>query len=213
MPRQNRVTPFGEIIATSERGMVMGNRGVIHDRDGRIRRSWLLKRWILCVLEFKGRRRIVMTPGRYTELFFLDEATGLAAGHRPCAECQRRRYLDYRDAWAIGNHQAGTSERQSALEIDDRLHADRLDPSRSKRTFLANLDDLPDGVFIAREERKDQALLIRGDSLLAWTPGGYRDRLRRKGREVVSVLTPKSSIAAIRAGFVPQVHPSAGEVR
>jgi len=210
MPRQNRVTPFGEIIATPERGTLMGNRGVIHDRDGRIRRDWLLKRWLLCVLEFKGRRRVVMTPDRYTELFFLDEATGLAAGHRPCAECQRRRYVDYRDAWAIGNRHARTSDRPTAVEIDDRLHADRLDRARSKCTFLGNLDDLPDGVFITLEQRKDQALLIHGDSLLAWSPGGYRERLRRRNGEVVSVLTPQSSIAAIRAGFVPQLHPSAG---
>ncbi len=210
MPRRNRVNPFGEIIATPERGTLMGNRGAIHDRDGRIRREWLLKRWIMCVLEFKGRRRTVMAPGRYTELFFLDEATGLAAGHRPCAECQRRRYAEYRDAWAIGNRQARTSERPSAVEIDDRLHADRLDRARSKRTFLCNLDDLPDGVFFTLEERKDQALLIYRDSLLAWSPGGYRERLSRRHGEVVSVLTPQSSIAAIRAGFVPRVHPSVG---
>jgi methylphosphotriester-DNA--protein-cysteine methyltransferase len=209
MPRQNRVTPFGEIIATPERGMLMGNRGVIHDRDGRIRRNWLLKRWIFCVLEFKGRQRIVMTEGRYTELFFLDEATALAAGHRPCAECQRTRYVAYRDAWDIGNRSSRASAHPSALEIDDRLHADRLDHSRRKRTFLKELGDLPDGVFIRREERKDQALLVRGDSLVAWSPGGYRERSRRRNSEIVMVLTPESSIAAILAGFVPGVHPSA----
>jgi hypothetical protein len=212
MPRQNRVTPFGEIIATPQRGTLMGNRGVIHDRDGRIRRDWLLKRWILCVLEFKGRRRIVMAPDRYTELFFLDEATGLAAGHRPCAECQRRRYVDFRDAWAIGNRHVLTSQRPTAVEIDERLHVDRLGPSRSKRTFVGNLDDLPDGVFITQAQRNDQALLVQGGSLLAWSPGGYRERLRRGNAELVSVLTPESSIAAIRAGFVPELHPSASQV-
>jgi len=213
MPRQNRVTPFGDIIATPERGTLMGNRGLLHDRDGRIRRSWLLKRWIHCVLEFKGRRRVVMTPGRYTELFFLDEATALAAGHRPCAECQRKRYIAYRDAWAIGTRGSRASAHPSAVEIDERLHAERLDPSRSKRTFRKKLDDLPDGVFITREERKDQTLLVQGDSLLAWSPGGYRERLRRRNGEVVSVLTPDSSMAAIRAGFVPRVHSSAGVAR
>ena len=96
MPRQNRVTPFGELIAISERGTLMGNRGVLHDEAGTIRRVWQLKRWILCVLMFKDRNRVVMSPGRYTELFFLDEATGLAAGHRPCAECQRARFLAFR---------------------------------------------------------------------------------------------------------------------
>src|SRR5262245_61405643 len=102
MPRQNRVTPFGEVVAVPERGTFMGNRGVLHDEGGRIRRAWLVKRWILCVLEFKGRHRAIMAPDRYTELFFLDEATGLAAGHRPCAECRRSRFLAFRDAWAAG---------------------------------------------------------------------------------------------------------------
>src|SRR5580658_4307221 len=91
MPKQNRVNPFGEIIATPERGTFMGNRGVLHDDQGRIRRKWQGKRWIVCVLEFRGRKRKMMTPSRYTELFFLDEATALAAGHRPCAECRRDR--------------------------------------------------------------------------------------------------------------------------
>ena len=100
MARQNRVTPFGEIVAVSDRGTVMGNRGVLHDAAGRIRRPWQVKRWLLCRLEFRGRRRVVMAPDRYTELFFLDEATGLAAGHRPCFECRRRSFDSYVDAWA-----------------------------------------------------------------------------------------------------------------
>ncbi len=99
MPRQNRVTPFGDLIATPERGTFLGNRGVLHDDAGRIKRAWQLRRWIVCVLEFRGRKRSVMTPGRYTELFFLDEATALAAGHRPCAECRRARFLAFCDAW------------------------------------------------------------------------------------------------------------------
>jgi hypothetical protein len=210
IPRQNRVTPFGQIIATPERGTLMGNRGIIHDSEGRIHRNWALKRWLLCVLEFLGRRRIVMAPNRYTELFFLDEATGLAAGHRPCAECQRKRYIAYRDAWALGNCYARRTERPSADEMDNQLHAERLDSSRSKGTFLAKVGDLPDGVFITRTERIDQALLIQGDYLLAWSPGGYSDRVRRRNGDLVSVLTPESTVSAIRAGFVPGVHPTAG---
>jgi hypothetical protein len=209
MPRQNRVTPFGQIIATPDRGTLMGNRGIIHDPEGRIRRNWALKRWILCVLEFKGRTRIVMAPNRYTELFFLDEATGLAAGHRPCAECQRKRYLEYRDAWAFGTGHGRNSNRPGADEMDNRLHAERVDSSRSKRTFPVKLGDLPDGVFVARNERNGKALLIQGDSLLVWSPAGYSDRLPRPKGEFVLVLTPQSTVAAIRAGFVPQVHPSA----
>src|ERR1700732_822885 len=103
MARQNRVTPAGDVIATPERGTFLGNRGVLHDDQGRIKRAWQLKRWIVCVLEFKGRRRAVMTPGRYTELFFLDEATALAAGHRPCAECRRERFNAFREAWLRGD--------------------------------------------------------------------------------------------------------------
>jgi hypothetical protein len=210
MPRQNRVTPFGQIIATPERGTFMGNRGILHDEEGTVRRSWQVRRWLICLLAFRGRHRTVMTPHRYTELFFLDEATGLAAGHRPCFECQRRRYNEFRAAWAVGNLHDQSTRPLTAGEIDERLHTDRRGPSRSKQTFTACLDDLPYGVFVTLEERKDQALLINGDSLLIWSPAGYRERLRRKTHEFVSVLTPKSTVAAIRAGFVPQVHLSAG---
>lgn len=149
MPRQNRVTPFGEVVAIHDRGTFMGNRGVLHDGEGRILRAWQLKRWIVCVLAFRGRKRQVMTPGRYTELFFLDEATALAAGHRPCAECRHARFLDFCNTWGAANPNDGTSARPTAQEIDDRLHAERLAPDRSKRSFVAALDDLPDGVIVA----------------------------------------------------------------
>jgi hypothetical protein len=211
MPHQNRATPFGQIIATPERGTLMGNRGILHDHDGRIRRQWALRRWILCVLEFRGRHRIIMSPNRYTELFFLDEATGLAAGHRPCAECQRRRYREFRDAWSAGTlDRDPSSHLRWSDEIDAHLHAERLDPARSKRTFHASLGDLPDGVFVTRAGESDRACLILGDALLLWSPGGYRDRLPRENRERVCVLTPRSTVAAIRAGFTPRFHPSAG---
>src|SRR4051812_10262552 len=121
MPRQNRITPFGEIIVTPERGTFMGNRGVLHDDQGRIRRLWQVKRWLVCLLEFRGRHRTVMTPGSYTELFFLDEATALAAGHRPCAECRHERFLAFCGAWKSGNRVSG-SARPTANQIDDRLH-------------------------------------------------------------------------------------------
>src|SRR5437879_1969205 len=125
MPRQNRVTPFGQIVATPERGDFMGNRGVIHDRDGRIRKPWRVKRWLICLLQFKGEKRAVMTPGLYTELFFLDEATALAAGHRPCALCRRERYNAFRDAWHVGE------TRPSAIAIDERLHTERMNADDS----------------------------------------------------------------------------------
>ncbi len=179
MPRQNRVTPFGTIIATPERGTLMGNRGLLHDEHQQIRRDWRLKRWIHCVLEFKGRHRQVMAPGRYTELFFLDEATALAAGHRPCAECLRARYEEYRAAWAAGNPHCLPSERLSAEFIDARLHSDRINDDGSKRLIAAPLDELPDGVFVSLVGRPDNAFLIQVQSLLEWSPGGYGKRVPR----------------------------------
>ena len=148
VPRQNRVTPFGQIVAVPERGTVMGNRGRLHDGAGRILRPWHVRRWLLCKLEFNGRRRTVMAPGRYTELFFLDEATGLAAGHRPCFECRRKSYRAFVEAWAVGNGLDLKAGLPSAPMIDDRLHEERVGPVRGKRTFRSKVDDLPDGVFL-----------------------------------------------------------------
>jgi hypothetical protein len=209
VPRQNRVTPFGEIVAVPERGTFMGNRGVLHDAEGHIRRTWQLKRWIVCVLEFRGRKRRVMTPGRYTELFFLDEATALAAGHRPCAECRRDRFLDFCNAWAAAHSAGVTSPRPTAHEIDRRLHAERITSDRSKRAFPAALDGLPDGVIVTGVGRGERAYLVRGDRLLDWSPGGYGERRRRPKGATVKVLTPPSTVGAIRAGYVPEVHWSA----
>jgi hypothetical protein len=206
MPRQNRVTPSGEIVATPERGTLLGNRGVLHDADGRVRRAWQLRRWLTCVLTFRGRHRRVMTPGRYTELFFLDEATALAAGHRPCAECRRRRYTAFRTAWAANR---GLGSPPPAGDIDDRLHAERVGPDRMKREVPASLDDLPDGVFVHLPGGRDGAWLVWGDGLLAWSAGGYTRRIARPAGVDVPVLTPASTVGAIRAGYVPDVHPSA----
>ncbi|MDR3633233.1 MAG: hypothetical protein P4L84_05300 [Isosphaeraceae bacterium] len=208
MPRQNRVTPSGTIIAVPERGTLMGNRGILHNADGQIRRPWKEKRWLICMLEFNGRQRQVMAPNRYTELFFLDEATALAAGHRPCFECRRARFLAFRDAWATGNHPAVPPETIKAGMIDERLHAERLGPGRSKRTFPANVDDLPDGVLITRPDESGGAYLVWGEHLLAWSPGGYAERRQRPTAATFSVLTPRSTVAAIRAGYQLDVHSS-----
>src|SRR5947207_4205626 len=115
----------------------MGNRGCLHDAHQRIRRSFACKRWIVCVLAFRGRKRTVMTPGRYTELFFLDEATALAAGHRPCAECWRARFLDYCNAWVLAHPSDRRLTSPTTEEIDRRLHSERVAPDRSKRSFVA----------------------------------------------------------------------------
>jgi hypothetical protein len=210
-PRRNRVTPVGEIIVTPERSTFMGNRGVLHDADGHIQRNWQVKRWLVCVLEFRGRKRSVMTPGRYTELFFLDEATALAAAHRPCAECRRDRFTAFVAAWAVANPGAARSKRPTADEIDCRLHAERIGRDRSKRTFPASLDNLPDGVFVRHAAWGEDAYLVRGDGLLAWSAGRYTRRMGRPRKADVLVLTPASTVATIRAGYHPAVHSSAAK--
>jgi len=209
MPRQNRVNPFGEIIATPERGTFMGNRGVLHDDEGRIRRKWQGKRWLVCVLDFRDRKRMVMTPSRYTELFFLDEATALAAGHRPCAECRRDRFNAFRYAWKLEKH----SHPPTAAEIDNRLHSERLAPDKKKKVHLANLADLPSGVFVKMADGGENAYLVWNDNLLLWTAGGYSAQKKRPHDARVVVLTPKSTVETIRAGYVPEIHPSAAGAR
>jgi hypothetical protein len=206
MPLLNRVTPFGDIIAVPERGTVMGNRGRLHDEAGMIRRPWQVKRWLLCRLEFHGRKRIVMAPDRYTELFFLDEATGLAAGHRPCFECRRKSFEAFADFWARQRHGA---PRPTASAMDDQLHAERVDSNRRKLTYRASVADLPDGVFVTPDDEPQNAQLLWKGRLLTWSPGGYDESVPRPRRGEVTVLTPRSTVRVIRAGYVPEVHPTA----
>jgi len=153
-----------------------------------------------------------MTPGRYTELFFLDEATALAAGHRPCAECRHSRFLAFCKAWGLAHPAGGTSTRPTATMIDDRLHAERITSDRSNSSFVALLDDLPDGVIVAVAAWGERPYLVQGDHLLDWSPGGYGQRRRRPKGEAVRVLTPQSTVETIRAGYVPEIHPSAVDV-
>ena len=149
-PLQNRVTPAGEIVAVPERGLLMGNRGCLHRPDRTLGAArWRSKLWICCVLDWRGRRRDPMLPGRWTALFFLDEATALAAGHRPCGYCRRPAYLAYAEAWRSAR---GLAERPRAGEMDARLHAERVDPrSRRQRTSQAPAGGLPDGVMIRHD--------------------------------------------------------------
>jgi hypothetical protein len=210
MPRQNRVTPFGEVIAAPERGTFFGNRGVLHDAEGRICRAWQVKRWLVCLPEFRGRRRPLAAPGCYTALFFLDEATALAAGHRPCFECRRASFLAFRAAWVRGNPAVPQGREPTAGAIDERLHAERLGPGGAKRIFEATLEELPDGVFVTGEALEGRAWLCWRGCLLAWSPGGYGERQARpQGRVRVSVLTPVATVGALRGGYAPEVHPSA----
>ena len=208
MPLQNRVTPSGEIVADPARGLLMGNRGILHDDARRLGKArWRHKNWIICLLEFRGRRRTVMTPGHYTELFFLDEAVALAAGHRPCAECRRDRYREYRSAFVAGARNGGAAPK--AAELDAMLHAARVVPRHGRQAIhQANMPDLPDGTFI-RLSVDDSPRLILGDKLLAWTPAGYGGAVGRQANGAVTVLTPRPSVAALLAGFIPELHPSA----
>lgn len=199
-PLQNRVTPFGDIVATGGRGLFMGNRGVLHDDRRRVVRWSQVRRWIICRLEFRGRRRRVMTPGSYTELFFLDEAAALAAGHRPCAECRHDAYVRFRDAWAAV-HRGG---RPGADDMDRRLHAERLAAPGTKRTYRERMPALPDGAYV---EVGGAAWLVWKDWLLRWSAGGYAESRQRPRSGVVTVLTPPSTVAVIEAGYRPSVHP------
>ena len=201
MPLRNRVSPEGAILATPERGTLFGNRGVLHDEDGVLVREWQVRRWIACRLEFKGRRRRLLQPRRYTELFFLDEATSLAAGHRPCAECRREDFNRFKAAWP------GRAARDlDADALDRRLHAERLTAERAKRTFTSVAGELPDGVMVRVE---GDAWLLAGGRLHRWTPGGYADRRRAPAATPFEVLTPAVTVAVLAAGYEPGIHASA----
>lgn len=211
MALQNRVDPYGALHATEARGAWMGNRGVLHDASKRIVAAWRLRRWITCVLSFKERRREVFAPNRWTELFFLDEATSLAAGHRPCAECRRRRYEEFRAAWDVG--QRGPDAARgflSAEAIDGVLHADRLEAGGVKRAYVAVLSSLPDGTMVDYSGGPHLAWKGR---LSPWSFSGYGPAVAAPSETKVAVLTPRSIVLAIRAGFIPQVHESAGRPR
>jgi hypothetical protein len=229
MPLQNRVDPFGELFATPARGTMFGNRGGrFHtDDQGLTSRRWASRQWICCVLAFKGRQRDVW--GRYyTELFFLDEVTALAAGHRPCFECRRQDAVAFAERFpgaalssarpresgdleplaqpsALDSRLRGNERRRgliSAPAMDDILHAERLD-GKAKRMHRRKIDTLPDGAMIARD---GEAYAVRGKRLLRWTPRGYKDTKSRPRGVTVDVLTPPSMLKVLKAGYAPQWH-------
>jgi hypothetical protein len=206
-PLQNRVTPFGEIVAIPQRGLFTGNRGIIHDPATKtlLNRRWATKAWLVCRCDYKGRRRDVMAKRSWTELFFLDEATALAAGHRPCFFCRRAAAEAFRAAWASGNGGAPPA----ASRMDAVLHAERLQ-RRAKRIhpLTSPVGDLPDGTMIVAEGRA--LALVKGRPYL-WSADGYRcaDALT----PVHGLLTPPSTVAALRAGYRPAIHPSIEALR
>jgi len=203
MPLQNRVTPTGEIVATPHRGMFTGNRGIIHDPATRtlLRKRWASPAWIICVCEFRGWRRQVMGTRSWTELFFLDEATALAAGHRPCFFCRRDDANRFRAAWEQGN---GASNLRAG-DIDAVLHRERLDHGQKRLHPLPMLvKDLPDGAMV--RARDESYLIVQGRALL-WSAAGYVEAL--ESTDDAMLLTPPSTLRALRAGYRPVLHPSA----
>jgi hypothetical protein len=205
MPLRNRVTPLGELVADPARGLVYGNRGCLHDATGQIRRAYNGRRWIACRLEFRGwLRRPLLQPGRFTELFFLDEATAFAAGHRPCALCRRDDYNRFGALWR--NLHPGFA---GADAIDAQLHAERLSANGGRRLHAAKFDDLPDGAFVLVDGKPE---LVLAGQLLAWHPAGYLERTTRPPGRQALVITPPSLVSVLRAGWqpvVPLLHPSA----
>jgi hypothetical protein len=217
MPLPNRVDPFGNLSADPARGLFFGNRGGRFHRDDRTlgARRWVSRSWICCRLAFKGRHRDVWGAG-YTELFFLDEPTALAAGHRPCFECRRSDARAFAAAYARGVL-ASEARVPRAPDIDRVLHAERLmgrakSLGRAKRQHRSAIDGLPDGAFLTLPDEPGQAFAVRGSSLLRWTPGGYAARHARPGGIVADVLTPPGILGALASGYRPCWHPSADDV-
>jgi hypothetical protein len=205
MPLRNRVTPLGELIADPARGLVYGNRGCLHDEHGEIRRNHNGRRWIACRLEFRGwLRRPLLQPGRFTELFFLDEATAFAAGHRPCALCRRQDSDRFGAIWRDRHSGA-----HGADAIDAQLHTERLAENGQRRLHAVALEELPDGAFILWN---GNPTLVVGDRLLRWRAAGYADATPRPAGREALLITPPSLVSVLRAGWqpvVPLLHPSA----
>ena len=199
---QNRVDPFGNLIRTTARGNWMGNRGILHNDHQEIVRSFKLKAWITCKLEFNGRKRQVMTPHRYTELFFLDEATSFAAGHRPCFECRRTDYQTFKSFWLKGNPGYGFNEETSIKKIDGILHKERIGKGKSKLFFEESIGTIPNGSFVLFEKNP---YLVFDKQIYLWTPFGYNMPVSMPSINKLFMLTPKSLANTFHAGYEPQI--------
>lgn len=203
MPLQNRVTPAGDIIATPHRGMFTGNRGIIHDPATKtlLKKRWSTPAWLTCTCEFRGRHREVMAQRSWTELFFLDEATALAAGHRPCFYCRRDDANRFRAAWERGNRVHDVRMH----DIDTMLHHERLDHGKKRlHALLVPLDQLPDGAML---QQGDESFLVTQGRTLLWSPAGYAAAERLPGE--ATLLTPPSTLRTLNAGYRPVLHPTA----
>jgi len=202
VPLRNRVTPWGTIEADPARGLLMGNRGCLHDATGRLRtEGWRSRRWIVCVTSFKQRHRTLLQPGRWTELFFLDEPTALAAGHRPCAECRRGAYRAFLAAWAATHGEAPRAD-----AIDAVLHAERIPPRRGAARSCRALGSLPDGSMVLTPD--STPALVLDHRLLPWSHAGYGPPVPAEPGFEVRLLTPPATVATLEAGYRPILHPT-----
>jgi hypothetical protein len=198
---QNRVNPFGEIISTTDRGTWLGNRGVLHNDKQEIVRAYKIKAWITCMLEFRGRHREVMQPNRWTELFFLDEATAFSAGHRPCFQCRYTDHQRFKTYWLKGNPAFGFNMKTPVSKIDDIIQIERISSDQSKVTYEERLAVLPNGTFVSY---RDEAYLIKDGKMYLWTTAGYKKPIPFPDLAVLPVLTPKSIVNMFSAGYLPQ---------
>ncbi|MDE2420453.1 MAG: hypothetical protein KGO49_04630 [Gammaproteobacteria bacterium] len=206
MPLQNRIDPWGQLNADIARGSWMGNRGILHDEKKEIVAPWRHKSWVTCRLSFQSYKREIFSQNNYSELFFLDEATAFSAGHRPCAECRRDRFNEFKLAWCKANPDRISSNLVSIKEIDTQLHIDRATLGKQKNTYRARFQDLPEGTFIDIEGK---AHLLWNKHLYLWSFSGYtKISLIIKPSTEVTVLTPHSIINMLHQGFTPQVHES-----
>ncbi|QTE37298.1 hypothetical protein J3L18_30055 [Mucilaginibacter gossypii] len=199
---QNRVNPFGQLIKTTARGAWLGNRGVIHNEDKEIVRAFKIKAWITCALEFRGRHREIMQPDRWTELFFLDEATAFSAGHRPCFQCRYKDHQRFKEFWLKGNPQYGFDMKTPVAKIDDILQAERITADKSKVTYQEKLKALPNGTFVIYDGKSH---LLKDNQLYLWSPAGYLKGIRLPNVDIITVLTPRSIVNMFSAGYVPQI--------
>lgn len=208
MPLQNRVDPWGRLNAVPRRGSLMGNRGILHNGAHQIVRPWAGKSWVTCALAYNEVHRTVFSEGSYSELFFLDEATAFAAGHRPCNTCRKSRYAEFKTAWVLANRPDAAAGNLSVTKIDKVLHAERAIPGGGKVKFAARLNSLPQGTMF---EYDDEALLVWKGAAHRWSFDGYSPALLQLGTQAVNVLTPASIVQVFHGGFVPTVHESAAK--
>ena len=199
MPLQNRVNPRGEIEINSARGHLMGNRGVLHNSKKALVKPFKNKAWITCLLEFKGRSRQLMSPNQYTELFFYDEVTAFAAGHRPCAECRRARYNEFKEAWSLC-YSSSPAAKISVKDIDEILHSERIE-NENKLTWKSPLQTLPHGTMF---QLGSDFYAVYENGILKWSYEGYQPVCSEKLPDEVDVLTPESIVLLFAKGFKPE---------